>query len=119
MVVRAGKELVGGEVNLHRGFYDEVDGEGREDDERADEPVVGVHVLAVGPRLGEGVGEDDVLEGGHREDGVVLPARDLRVRDRSLVVVSLRRGVDVGGVVGVEGDEPVLRADVLKGENLQ
>ena len=59
------------------------------------------------------------MEGGHREDGVVLPASDLRVRDRGLVVVSLRRGVDVGGVVGVEGDEPVLRADVLKGENLK
>ena len=59
------------------------------------------------------------LEGGDGEDGVVLPAGILRVSDRGIIVEALRRRVAVGGVVGVEGDEPVLRADVFEGEHLE
>ncbi len=55
----------------------QVDRERGEDEQGADEPQVGVDVLPVGLGLGEGVGQDDVLEGRHGKHGVVLKASDL------------------------------------------
>ena len=76
-------------MNLQRRPEYHEESERGHDDERGDEGVVREDPFPVGRRLGECVGQDDVLERRHREDGVVLPTRVLDDKEnRKTVLIS-------------------------------